>query len=104
MLESAHMIEQCLEQMPAEGPLLSVKGRKMRPRKDEEIYYAIEGPRGEQGVYLISDGTDRPYRCKMRNSSFANLQALAPMIKGHFLADVVAVIGTLDIVLGDSDR
>ena len=57
-----------------------------------------------KGVYLISDGTDRPYRVKLRNSCFANLQALGPMIKGHLIADVVTVIGTLDIVLGDSDR
>ncbi len=104
MLQSARMVEQCLDQMPAEGDLMSMKGRKMRPKKDEEVYFAIEGPRGEQGVYLISDGTDRPYRCKLRNSSFANLQALAPMIQGELVADVVAVIGTLDIVLGDSDR
>ena len=104
MLESVRIVEQCLDQMPAEGPLMGMKGRKMRPKKDEEVYFAIEGPRGEQGVYLYSDGTDRPYRCKFRNSSFANLQALAPMVKGLLLADVVAIIGTLDIVLGDSDR
>ena len=104
MLESARLVEQCLDQMPAEGPLMGMKGRKMRPKKDEEVYFAIEGPRGEQGVYLYSDGTDRPYRCKFRNSSFANLQALAPMVRGLLLADVVAIIGTLDIVLGDSDR
>jgi NADH-quinone oxidoreductase subunit D len=104
MLQSARIVEQCLEKMPAEGDLLSVKGRKMRPPKGEEIYFAIEGPRGEQGVYLISDGSDRPYRCKFRNPSFANLQALGPMVQGQLVADVVAVIGTLDIVLGDSDR
>lgn len=104
MLQSVRMVEQCLEKMPSEGPLMGMKGRRMRPRKDEEVYFAIEGPRGEQGVYLISDGTDRPYRCKFRNSSFANLQALAPMVQGGLVADVVAVIGTLDIVLGDSDR
>ncbi|MFQ5767189.1 MAG: NADH-quinone oxidoreductase subunit D [Acidobacteriota bacterium] len=104
MLQSARIVEQCLRKMPAEGPLISIKGRKMRPRKNEEVYFAVEGPRGEQGVYLVSDGTDRPYRCKFRNSSFANLQALAPMIKGLLVADVVAIIGTLDIVLGDSDR
>jgi len=104
MLQSARIVEQCLVKMPAEGPLMGMKGRKMRPRKGEEIYFAIEGPRGEQGVYLISDGTDRPYRCKFRNSTFANMQALAPMCKGVLVADVVAVIGTLDVVLGDSDR
>jgi NADH-quinone oxidoreductase subunit D len=104
MLESARLVEQCLDQMPAEGDLMGMKGRKMRPRKGEEVYFAIEGPRGEQGTYLISDGSDRPYRCKFRNPCFANLQALGPMIQGHLLADVVAVIGTLDIVLGDSDR
>ncbi|MFQ5718449.1 MAG: NADH-quinone oxidoreductase subunit D [Acidobacteriota bacterium] len=104
MLESCRIVEQCLARMPSDGPLMSVKGRKMRPRKDEEIYHAIEGPRGEQAVYLISDGSDRPYRCKMRNASFANLQALSPMIEGRLVADVVTIIGTLDIVLGDSDR
>ncbi len=104
ILQSARLVEQCLDQMPAEGELMGMKGRKMRPRKDEEIYFAIEGPRGEQGVYLFSDGTDRPYRCKFRNPTFANLQALAPMVQGGLVADVVAVIGTLDVVLGCSDR
>ena len=69
-----------------------------------EIYQAIESPRGEMGYYVVSDGTAKPYRVHMRNPSFATLQALETMCKGRLLADVVAVIGSIDIVLGEIDR
>jgi NADH-quinone oxidoreductase subunit D len=69
-----------------------------------ETYTAVEAPKGEFGVYLVSDGTNRPYRCKIRAPGFAHLQALDFMTKGHMLADVVAVIGTMDIVFGEIDR
>ncbi|HEX3571638.1 MAG TPA: NADH dehydrogenase (quinone) subunit D [Acidobacteriaceae bacterium] len=69
-----------------------------------EVYMAIESPRGEMGYYVVSDGTAKPYRVHMRNPSFATLQALETMCKGRLLADVVAVIGSIDIVLGEIDR
>src|SRR5205085_3851961 len=69
-----------------------------------EVYLGIESPRGEMGYYVVSDGTAKPYRVHMRNPSFATLQALETMCKGRLLADVVAVIGSIDIVLGEIDR
>lgn len=69
-----------------------------------EVYQSVEAPKGELGFYLVSDGSGRPYRMKIRPPSFLNLQALPQMIQGRMIADVVAVIGTLDIVLGDIDR
>lgn len=69
-----------------------------------EIYAAVEAPKGEFGVYLVSDGSNRPYRCKIRAPGFAFLQAMDFLAKGHMLADVVAIIGSLDIVFGEIDR
>jgi NADH-quinone oxidoreductase subunit D len=69
-----------------------------------EVYQAVESPRGEMGYYVVSDGTSKPYRVHMRNPSFATLQALETMCKGRLIADVVAVIGSIDIVLGEIDR
>ena len=69
-----------------------------------EIYSPIEGPKGEFGVYIISDGANKPYRLKVRAPSFVHLAAINEMVKGHMLADVVSVIGTLDLVFGELDR
>ena len=69
-----------------------------------EVYAAVEAPKGEFGVYLISDGTNRPYKCKIRAPSFAHLQAMDFLSRGHMLADVSAIIGSLDIVFGEIDR
>ena len=69
-----------------------------------ETYTAIEAPKGEFGVYLVADGTNKPYRCHIRAPGFAHLQALETMSKGHMLADVVANIGSMDIVFGEIDR
>jgi NADH-quinone oxidoreductase subunit D len=69
-----------------------------------ETYAAIEHPKGEFGVYLISDGANKPYRVKIRSAGFAHLSALDEMTRGHMIADVVAIIGTLDIVFGEIDR
>jgi NADH-quinone oxidoreductase subunit D len=69
-----------------------------------EVYQAIESPRGELGFYLVSDGSPKPFRCHVRAPSFANLQALPKLIEGRMIADVVACIGTIDIVLGEVDR
>ncbi len=69
-----------------------------------ETYTATEAPKGEFGVYLVADGTNRPYRCKIRAPSFAFLQSIDAMGRGHMLADVVAIIGSMDIVFGEIDR
>ena len=69
-----------------------------------ETYTVVEAPKGEFGVYLVSDGSNHPYRCKIRAPSFAFLQALDFMAKGHMLADVPSIIGSLDIVFGEIDR
>ena len=72
--------------------------------KSNEAYVSIEAPKGEFGVYLVSNGSNKPYRCKIRAPGFAHLQALDFMAKGHLIADVVAIIGTQDIVFGEVDR
>ena len=69
-----------------------------------ETYTAVEAPKGEFGVFLVSDGTNKPYRCKIRAPGFAHLQGLDFMVKGHQLADVVACIASMDIVFGEVDR
>jgi NADH:ubiquinone oxidoreductase subunit D len=69
-----------------------------------ESYVGVEAPKGEFGLYLISDNTEIPYRCKIRSPGFVHLQAINYMAKGHLIADVVTIIGTLDLVLGDVDR
>ena len=68
------------------------------------VYTAVEAPKGEFGVYLISDGSSKPYKCKIRAPGFSHLQAMDYLIKGHMLADVPAVLGSLDIVFGEVDR
>jgi NADH-quinone oxidoreductase subunit D len=69
-----------------------------------ETYTAVEAPKGEFGVYLVADGTNRPYRCKIRSPGFAHLQAMDLCCKGHLLADVVAILSSMDIVFGEIDR
>jgi NADH-quinone oxidoreductase subunit D len=69
-----------------------------------EAYVPVEGPRGEHGCYIVSDGTNRPWRVKMRAPSFMAIQALPTVVQGGLIADVVAVIGSTDVVMGDCDR
>jgi len=127
MRESIKIINQCLDQMP-KGPIKSFDGKITPPSKKaikesmealihhfklftegyrvdkDEIYTAVEAPKGEFGVYLISDGSSKPYKCKIRAPGFSHLQAMDYLIKGHMLADVPAVLGSLDIVFGEIDR
>ena len=70
----------------------------------DEIYKAVEAPKGEFGVYLITDGSSKPYKCKIRAPGFSHLQSMDYLIKGHMLADVPAVLGSMDIVFGEVDR
>ena len=127
MRESINIIKQCLINLP-KGPIKTNDGKISPPSKIEikqsmealihhfklftegyrvdkdEIYTAVEAPKGEFGVYLISDGSSKPYKCKIRAPGFSHLQAMDYLIKGHMLADVPAVLGSMDIVFGEVDR
>ena len=89
--------------MPS-GPVVSSLGRRLIRPPRGDVYVRAENPRGEIGVYLVSDGTDKPYRVKVRPPSFCNLSALKHMVKGAWLGDAVVILGSLDIVLGEVDR
>ncbi|HZM91670.1 MAG TPA: NADH-quinone oxidoreductase subunit D [Blastocatellia bacterium] len=102
MKQSALIVEQALDGLP-EGPVMAKVPKIIKPPVGE-IYHSIEGPKGEIGVYMVSDGTGKPYRMRIRPPSYINLQSLKRMSVGHLVADVVALIGTLDIVLGEVDR
>ncbi len=101
--QSVRIVEQALDQLP-EGEVTSSLGRRLIRPPVGEVYVRAENPRGEIGVYLISDGTDRPYRIKVRPPSFCNLSALRLMMKDCWIADAVVILGALDIVLGEVDR
>ncbi|HEY8744465.1 MAG TPA: NADH dehydrogenase (quinone) subunit D [Chloroflexota bacterium] len=127
MRESVKIIQQALSKLP-EGPFRTADRRVALPPRTElntsmealihhfklvtegvrvpagEVYQAVESPRGELGFYVVSDGTNHPYRCHVREPSFVNLQALPPMMEGRLIADAVACIGSLDPVIGGTDR
>lgn len=102
MRQSARIVAQAVERIP-EGPLMAKISKIIKPPVGD-IYHSIESPKGELGYYIVSDGGTTPYRARVRPPSFVNLQSLRKMVIGHMVADVVAVIGTLDIVLGEIDR
>ncbi|WP_294310266.1 NADH-quinone oxidoreductase subunit D [uncultured Sphingomonas sp.] len=125
--QSARIMKQCLAQMP-EGPVMATDRKVTPPKRGEmkrsmealihhfklytegyhvpagEVYVATESPKGEFGVYLVSDGSNKPYRCKIRPTAFSHLQAMEFMSKGHMLADTTAILGAMDIVFGECDR
>jgi NADH-quinone oxidoreductase subunit D len=103
MRQSVRIIAQCLDKLP-EGSIMAKRPRVLKAAKDAEAYYGIESPKGEIGFYIVGDGTPNPYRCHVRAPSFINLQSLPELTKGYLLADLVALIGTTDIVLGEVDR
>ena len=102
MYESLKIIEKALKEMPS-GPVMALGRRLIRP-PNGDVYVRAENPRGEIGVYLVSDGTDKPYRIKVRPPSFCNLSALRHLVKNSYVADAVVILGSLDIVLGEVDR
>ncbi len=131
MFESVRIIRQCIEKLrkaDGKGPVLAPNHKVTPPRRQEmknsmealihhfklfsegfkvpagEVYAAVETPKGEFGVYLVSDGTNKPYRCKIRPPSFVHLAATDWLCRGHMLADVAAAIGSVDVVFGEVDR
>jgi NADH-quinone oxidoreductase subunit D len=100
--QSRRIVQQALERLPV-GPIRGKVPRVIKPPVGE-YYSAIEGPRGELGYYIVSDGSAVPFRVRIRPPTFINLQALKRLVRGHLVADVVAIIGTLDVVLGEIDR
>jgi NADH-quinone oxidoreductase subunit D len=127
MRQAVLIMRQCIEKMPG-GPCVSQDHKVVPPRRGEmkrsmealihhfklytegfhvpagEIYAAVEAPKGEFGVYLVADGTNKPYRAKLRAPSYSHLQAMDFMCRGHMLADISAVLGSLDVVFGEVDR
>lgn len=127
MRESIKIVRQCLAQIP-KGPVHANNPKVVPPSRSDmkssmealihhfklytegfhvpegEVYTAVEAPKGEFGVYLVSDGSNRPYRCKIRAPGFAFLQATDWISKGHLMADIVAIVGSMDIVFGEVDR
>jgi NADH-quinone oxidoreductase subunit D len=131
MRQATRIMKQCVERLSSEsgrGPINSDDGKVVPPTRPEmkrsmealihhfklytegyhvpagEVYAAVEAPKGEFGVYLVADGTNKPYRCKIRAPGFAHLQAMDALTRGHMLADVTAILGSLDIVFGEVDR
>jgi len=127
MRQATRIMKQCLEKMPS-GPINTTDGKVVPPKRAEmkrsmealihhfklytegyhvpagEVYAAVEAPKGEFGVYLVSDGTNKAYKCKIRAPSYPHLQAMDWMTRGHMVADVSAILGSLDIVFGEIDR
>jgi NADH-quinone oxidoreductase subunit D len=131
MRQSTRIMKQCLEKLrmaEGQGPVTVLDNKIVPPKRGEmkrsmealihhfklytegfhvppgEVYAAVEAPKGEFGVYLVSDGSNKPYKCKIRAPGFAHLQAMDFLCKGHMLADVSAILGSLDIVFGEVDR
>ena len=110
MRESLKILEQALKDIPSTSPHISPKGqaigkapRTFRPPKGE-AYARVEAPKGELGFYLYSDGKGYPWRLKIRSPSFTNLQALPTLVQGAMISDVVAIIGSIDPVMGEADK
>jgi NADH-quinone oxidoreductase subunit D len=104
MRQSYRIVEQCLEQMPKDGPIIAPGLKRVTRPPAGEVYMRAENPRGEYGVYIVSKGADKPYRLKIRSPSFCNLSALKAMTIGQYVADAIVILGSIDIVLGEVDR
>jgi NADH-quinone oxidoreductase subunit D len=131
MRQSVKIMKQCVAKLRAtdgQGPVSAVNQKVVPPSRAEmkrsmealihhfklytegfhvpagEVYAAVEAPKGEFGVYLVADGTNKPYKCKIRAPGFAHMAAMEFLCRGHMLADVSAVMGTIDVVFGEVDR
>ena len=129
MRQSIRIMKQCCEKLRQQGgPVSTVNNKIVPPKRGEmkrsmealihhfklytegyhvppgDTYTVVEAPKGEFGVYLVSDGSNRPYRCKIRAPGFAHLAAMDFLCRGHMLADSVAILGSMDIVFGEVDR
>ena len=131
MRQSAALVKQCCEKLKSAvgaGPVMSLDHKVTPPRRGDmkrsmeslihhfklytegfhvpagEVYAAVEAPKGEFGVYLVADGTNKPYRCKIRSPAFAHLQSTEFLTMGHMLADITAILGSVDVVFGEIDR
>jgi NADH-quinone oxidoreductase subunit D len=102
MEQSLRIIEQAIDQIP-EGNVQSAIPKRIKPPKGN-VYGRVENPRGELGYFIISDGNTNPFRVKVRAPSFVNLEVMGELCKGHLVADVIAILGSIDIVLGEVDR
>jgi NADH-quinone oxidoreductase subunit D len=102
MSESLRIVEQVCDRI-TDGPIMGKISIVVRPGPGE-VYEQLEGPRGWLGANIVSDGTDRPYRFHVRPPSFVNLQALRYLVRGRKVSDVIAILGSLDFVLGEVDR
>jgi NADH-quinone oxidoreductase subunit D len=102
MKQSMRIVQQTIDGLP-EGDIRATVPKVIKP-PEGEIYHRVEAPKGELGFYICSDGSPKPYRFRVRGPSFVNLQSFETLITGHLVADVIAIIGTLDIVLGEVDR
>ncbi|MFA9390613.1 MAG: NADH-quinone oxidoreductase subunit D [Prolixibacteraceae bacterium] len=103
MEESCRIIEQALEQMPADGDVKEFVPRRIKPPVGE-VYMRAENPKGDLGFYIVSDGSDKPSRLKARAPSFVNLSVIPEISKGYMFADLILILGSIDIVLGEVDR
>ena len=104
MRQSVRIVEQALDQMPTSGAIMAEDLPKVLKPPPGEIYMRQENPRGEYGIYMVSDGTDKPWRMKVRSPSFHNLSALRQQVRGGYIADAVIILGSIDIVLCEVDR
>ena len=102
--ESVKIVRQALKEYPRKGPVTAKLPRRLKPQERAMVYAHVESARGDLGCYLVSDGTDQPYRLKWRAPSFSNLHALQKLAPGLMVADLVALIGSIDIVLGEVER
>lgn len=100
--ESIRLCRVAIDQLPA-GPIGIRTPAALRPPRGE-TYFALESSKGELGVYLISDGSEYPWRAKLRGPSFVNLQILPELLRGYKMSDVIAILGSLDFVVGEVDR
>jgi NADH-quinone oxidoreductase subunit D len=104
MYQSCKIVEQCLDEMPRHGLIVNPDLPKTLRVESGECYTRIEGTKGEYGVYAIARGGVKPFRMKLRSPSFCNLSALREMVVGHYVADAIIILGSLDIVLGEVDK